>query len=536
MRKVLTIPESYPDSALSLALDTIAKEKQALVFCNTKKGAESQAEKIAQKTKITAAERDIFAQLADDIIAAIPTPTKQCHRLATCIKHGVAFHHSGLNSKQREIVETRFRDGTLKIICATPTLAMGMDLPAYRSIIRDLKRYTQGTTWGMVDIPVLEYEQMSGRAGRPGKEDKGEAICIAASESEKEKIIDKYLLGNPEDIYSKLAVEPVLRMYVLSLIASGYVRDTASLYEFFDQTFYAWQYGDTDKLHSILDKMTGLLVEWDFVEAASHVVDYFVPADELSNGSLRATQLGERVAQLYLDPYTAHHLLDALEKGVQKKLLLQEFSLLHLLATTLELRPLLNVKRAELDSMDKTALEEEDHLFVSAPNGYSHEYEEFLQMIKTASCLQLWISETGEDVLLETYGVTPGNLQAKIAIADWLLYSLVELTKLKGWKNMITDFEKMRVRLAYGAKEELLALLRLKGVGRIRARKLYHNGVKSIDDLKKAEASTLKLLVGEKTAVHLKDQVGQKVDASELSVKPNKRKGQINLHDYGEKK
>ena len=96
----------------------------------------------------------------------------------------------------------------------------GVDLPAFRAIIKDLRRYGQrGLNW----IPVLDYMQMSGRAGRPNYDKEGQAIAIALTKGEKEKIEERYLKGSPEDIYSKLAVEPVLRTYVLSLISSGFV-------------------------------------------------------------------------------------------------------------------------------------------------------------------------------------------------------------------------------------------------------------------------------------------------------------------------
>lgn len=545
MPHTFELPQSYPDAALAIAMDTIVRDKQALVFCNTKKGAESQAEKIAQKVKIKSTtpagttREAVLAEIAQSILDAVNSPTKQCTRLAACVRKGVAFHHSGLASKQREIIETRFRDGTISVICATPTLAMGMDLPAFRSIIRDLKRFNKGTSWGMSEIPVLEYEQMAGRAGRPGKETAGEAICIAETESERDRIVERYLLGDPEEIHSKLAVEPVLRTYVLSLIASGYVHDTEELYAFFDGTFYAWQYGDTDRLHEILDRMVRLLADWGFIEAPAGGYDRgvgggFVVASDIAASVLRSTLVGQRVAQLYIDPYTAHHLLVSIEHALAGGLQVDGFALLHLLSTTLEMRPLPSVKQSELDDIDRLVVEREDVLIVKSPSIYSHEYEEYLQSIKVAAFLEGWIEELGEDVLLESFGVTPGDLQAKRTTADWLLYSLVELSKLEGWHTLIAGLERMRVRLEYGAKEELLALLRLKGIGRVRARKLVHNGVRSLDDVRRMDATQLKMLLGEKMAIDLKSQVGQEIAPSKVVVAPNKRKGQVNLGDFGE--
>ena len=109
-------------------------------------------------------------------------------------------------------------------------------MPAFRTIIRDLKRYGyRGLAW----IPILEYHQQAGRAGRPSFDKYGEAICIAASKSEKDNIHEKYIKGEPEEIYSKLAVEPVLRTYLLSLIATDFVKTKQQIFEFFSKTFWA---------------------------------------------------------------------------------------------------------------------------------------------------------------------------------------------------------------------------------------------------------------------------------------------------------
>ena len=120
---------STGNGALDLALDTIKIGKQAIVFANTKRSAEKTAEDIAGKVKTDNKE---LVELSDKVLKALSSHTKQCQRLANCIKKGIAFHHAGLVSKQRELIEDNFRNGTIKIICATPTLALGIDLPAFR--------------------------------------------------------------------------------------------------------------------------------------------------------------------------------------------------------------------------------------------------------------------------------------------------------------------------------------------------------------------------------------------------------------------
>jgi helicase len=102
MARTIEIEQVVADPTLNICLDTLKKEKQGLVFCNTKRGAESQAEKIAAKVKQESA---ALLNLAEKALKTLPSPTKQCKRLALCLKKGIAFHHAGLHSKQRDLVE-----------------------------------------------------------------------------------------------------------------------------------------------------------------------------------------------------------------------------------------------------------------------------------------------------------------------------------------------------------------------------------------------------------------------------------------------
>ena len=101
MAKVLTIPDLHSDPLLNILEDTLKKNKQAIVFVNTKRGAESQAEKMALKIK---SEDPKLVKLSEDVWKVLSSPTKQCRRLAVCVKKGTAFHHAGLANRQRELL------------------------------------------------------------------------------------------------------------------------------------------------------------------------------------------------------------------------------------------------------------------------------------------------------------------------------------------------------------------------------------------------------------------------------------------------
>ena len=332
------------DETLELVFDTLKKGKQALVFTNTKSSAEKTAEDISLQIKEVL---KVNQDLADKVSKILPRPTKQCQRLALCLKKGIAFHHAGLAHKQKELIEENFKKGVIKIICCTPTLAWGLDLPAYRVILKDLRRFgAQGLNW----IPTLDYLQMAGRAGRPSYDTVGEAIAIAKTDIANKEIYKRYITGEPEDIISKLAVEPVLRTYVLSLIATGFVSTEKEILDFFSKTFWAHQYQDMDKLSEIVQRMLGLLEEYKFIISSEQKED-FQSASNLIDYRYKPTLIGKRVAELYIDPLTANYLIKCVERAA--KTTINEFSFLQVVSNTLEMRPLLRVGVKDHDKVHK---------------------------------------------------------------------------------------------------------------------------------------------------------------------------------------
>ena len=133
-----------------------------------------------------------------------------------------------------------------------------------------------------------------------------------------------------------------------------------------------------------------------------------------------------------------------------------------------------------------------------------------------------------EDILLEKLGIRPGEIRYKIENADWLLYAAFELSSLLGYKEISRELQRLRIRVKHGIKEELLTFMKLKGIGRIRSRKLFSNGIKDMGDLKRIDSASLGLLLGKKLAADVKAQLGEKI----ISVPNGKRKGQLGLGKF----
>src|SRR3989338_1904599 len=366
-------------------------------------------------------------------------------------------------------------------------------------------------------IAVLEYLQMAGRAGRPNFDSLGESIIIAKRGAEKKDAVERFIYGSPEDIFSKLAVEPVLRTYILSLISTRFVGTEEELFDFFEKTFWAHQYRDFNSLKSKVKNAILLLNEYKFVESGRQ--------------GINVTEAGRRVAELYIDPYTANNLIagmkNAVKKGADEKDAkdITPFSFLQLISNTIEIRPVLRVKTKEWDDVMKHLDKNSQSLLVQEPSMFDTEYDSFLSSVKTAMFFEEWISEKDEEFMMEKYDVRPGEIHAKLETADWLVYSMIELGKLLRMQPVLNEISKLRIRLKYGAREEILPLLRLENIGRARARKLFNNKIRNIADVRKTDISILAQLVGKNIAEQLKKQVSDEI----VEVKEGKRKGQISV-------
>ena len=507
------------EASVLLSEHVFRKGKQSLVFVSTRKGTQAEAERIGNKISrhLKKEERNKLLLLASNVEKSLEHSTTQCRRLADVIKKGVAFHNSGLAHKQKALIENAFRSGLLKSIAATSTLAYGVNLPSDFCIMRDVRRYYP--VKGYDFIPVLEYKQCAGRAGRIKYSSEGRTIIVAKTRNEYEILKERFILGEPENITSKLGVEPVLRTHVLALIASGATSTKQELMDFFFKTFYAHQYRDLTKLEGIMNKVIGMLKEYGFIESESGDSEKkeaedspFKKATRLlkkETEQLKPTLIGKRVAELYIDPLTAHKLIKNLERAHAKSVALTNFPVLHLVANTMEMRPLMSMRKNDYEEIEELLAREEQSLLEPAPNQWDIGYDDFLRSIKTAHVLRQWAEEAGEDRLLDRYGVTPGEMRARLDNADWLLYSTQELALLLNFKPFLSPIRKSRLRLKYGVKEELLPLVRLKGLGRVRARKLWSSNVRSIKTLRDIPMTSLEGIIGPKTAEQVKDQLGE---------------------------
>ena len=149
-----------------------ANNKPTIIFCHTKKQTET---------------------LANDLIStcgrsgndhALKEISKQTNlvSLQKCLIRGVAYHHAGLEAENRHLVEKAFSLGIIKCLCATSTLAVGINLPAHLVVIKGT-RVWRGAGQGYQNIDSGTLLQMMGRAGRPGFDTTGTAVIMTDKKS-----------------------------------------------------------------------------------------------------------------------------------------------------------------------------------------------------------------------------------------------------------------------------------------------------------------------------------------------------------------
>jgi len=475
--------------AINLAIDTIKEGGQVLVFTNTRKATESLSQKalVHIENLLSDEERIHLHKLSEDILRTTPEPTRICKKLSEYVSRGVAFHHAGINPLQRKIVEDAFRGNRIKLISSTTTLAMGLNLPSRRVIIKDWWRYQGGV--GMQPIPVIEIKQMAGRAGRPKYDEYGESILMARNKRDESFLFENYIKGEIERIESQIDSESALRTHVLSSIAGLFTKDRKELFDFVSKTFFAFQ-KNVLNLSIILEEIITFLIDEGMV------------AQEKKG--LKATRFGHRVSDLYIDPLTAILIRDALHQPKDKGV----FPLLYMIASTPDMLNL-SIRKRDYDELLDIFSVHSDELLI--PEEDRVPSESMLSQLKVASVLMQWILEIPEEKIVSHFGIGPGDLRTMIDLSDWLLYSATEIGKVFGLEDIEGPLSILRVRVHYGIKEELLQLVTLKGIGRIRARNLYNSGFKTLKDIKESDIEELEKVpsIGKGLAMDIKRQVSR---------------------------
>ncbi|HUU79077.1 MAG TPA: ATP-dependent DNA helicase [candidate division Zixibacteria bacterium] len=488
---------------VDLVYDTIKNGGQALVFASTRSSSQAAADRVGQAVSrlLTAEEKEQLKQISHQLLTT-GEKTSISERLVKVIQKGVSFHHAGLKPDQRKLIEENFKKNLIKCVCATPTLAAGVNLPARRVVIMSLTRYEVGI--GNQPIKVLEYKQQAGRAGRPKYDQEGESIILAKKSRDRTRFMEEYCFGETEMIWSKLANESALRTHILAAISIGYVKDLKELAQFIKETFYGYQ-NDIATTEFQVKKILKFLKDERMIDN--------------DGAKLWSMDFGRRVSQLYIDPLSAVIIRDGLKKAETFDLPISEISYFQLIATTPDLRNLY-LRQKDQTEIRRFLWDFTDDFLTETPEEWEPDFEYFLMGVKTAILLSNWIDEKPEDAIITRFSIGSGDILYLTDNAKWLLYSAIEIAKLFNLSNVTKPLRELHIRVTHGIKKELLPLVKLRGIGRVRARLLYNHGYKSIASLRKAEPRELAKIptIGPEIVRSIKEQVEDPVKDIELEI------------------
>ncbi|MHA2104521.1 MAG: DEAD/DEAH box helicase [Candidatus Hodarchaeales archaeon] len=487
----------------TLVEQTLLEGGQVLVFTNNRKSTKKLAENLVSTTEKFLTQKDQYELrelLLDLSKAEFQDSTTQT--LQKFLINGVAFHHAGLANIPRTIIEKAFRLRLVKVIVATPTLSTGVNLPARRVIINSFWRYSN-ITGTSEPIKAMEYEQMRGRSGRPQYDDKGETIVITKSDEDVQFIKERYFSPKGiEPITSKLASEPALRMHILGVVATGIISSFVELFKFIKTTFYNFQYRDEYNLEQKIIKIVDFLAESGFIRIIKEKIEI--------------TSIGKRTALLYIDPLSARRLLDGIVNAVNQRNEDSYFPFLHLFCTVPDIRRL-RLRNKDWEKVEQILEDNLDNFFVSIPSRVGILFERFLTEIFTAEILRLWIEEEDMAKILNFGNIEVGDLHRIVELGNWISYSTKELLKelkksikykmayniyfskinehsneeiAEKLQDINKRLENIEIRLKYGIKSDLVELVQIKHVGRVRARILAQAGI-TIKDLPMISAEKL---------------------------------------------
>jgi len=436
---------------------SIKDSSQALAFVSTRRFTESLATYVSKKIdkKINVKQRESFKEVAEKILdvpkrkGSLPTTT--CLKLAESIEHGVAFHHAGLFNEQKEIIEDEFRNGNILMITATPSLMYGVNLPSKTVVIRDNTRWT---AQGPQPIPVFDYEQMSGRAGRPQYDDVGYSYLIAKTMDEAMNLEAYYIEGEIELTNSKLVdnKDAILKQ-IIAQIASTLSKNLDELTEFFSKTLYGYQMANNpsmamfaaDSIRYELENSLEFLLQNGIIRATPE--------------GLKTTDFGSLIAKSNYSVETAVKIKEYIS-GITE-INVNEF--IYALCETPDV-PLISFKGRKSKDPVRDKLSEAGLFAVDIGNPEA-----------TAVSLMEWIDERNEYEIENRYSVYSASTRRSAYEASRLVKFAKDTSEVLGNYSNLKDFDILSARLYYGVKEDIIPLvISVKRLGRKRARNLVN--------------------------------------------------------------
>nr|KYP53975.1 hypothetical protein KK1_000141 [Cajanus cajan] len=507
--KVADIGGKDPDHVVELCNEVVQEGQSVLIFCSSRKGCESTARHIAKFLKsftVDVNDNDCeFADITSAINSLGKCPAGLDPILEETLPSGVAFHHAGLTVEEREIVETCYRKGLVRVLTATSTLAAGVNLPARRVIFRQPRI-------GCDFLDGTRYKQMAGRAGRTGIDTKGESILICKPEEIKK--VTGLLNESCPPLHSCLSEDINGMTHAILEVVAGAIVQTASdinryvrctllnsTRPFLDvvksaQESLRWlcqrkflEWNEDTKLYSTtpLGRAafgSSLCPEESLIVLAdlSRAREGFVLASDLHLVYL-VTPINVDVEpdwELYYEHFVK---LSALDQSVGNRVGVTEPFLMHMAHGA----PLRGSNKSR-DNTRSLYNKRRNQLGVSnATVNYDDQTLRVCRRFYVALILSLLVQETPVGEVCAAFKVARGMVQALQENAGRFASMVAVFCERLGWHDLEGLVAKFQNRVSFGVRAEIVELTTIPYVKGSRARALYKAGLRT--PLAIAEAS-----------------------------------------------
>ena len=517
---------STDDRSVYFAIETILEGNGVLLFCSTKGlceklardissdifklGANNRA--ISKKTEETSKKlKEICVTNYEKVVEVLEqlrrTPAGLDKTLEKTIKFRVAFHHAGLTIDERNIIENAFREGTLKVICATSTLSAGVNLPARRVIVRSPFDF-RGSL-----MDILVYNQMIGRAGRKGVDTKGESILICTKD-DKYKALE-LIKGDPRPISSCLVqkssqsqssqtktdkpfvITGSLKRAILEIIANGIAETYDDVYDYMSNTLFSAN--ESESLDSTIQEVINYLTENKLLHDMKQ-----------QNDSKRTvpTKLGKAVLASAISPDEGLFILEELTKAKKCICLSNDLHLLYEVTPpsvteqiTISWQHYYDIW-AKLNSDFKyvgnlVGIKENHLIGMMQSNAMNNNGNgtQILIMKRFYVALALYdlIHEIPLHEVSEKFKAGKGVLQSLQQTASTFAGMITVFCNRLGWNNLEILFEQFQSRLYFGIQRELIDLMRITCLTSETARHLFNKGFDTVATLACAKVSDIEI-------------------------------------------
>ena len=456
---------------------------QILVFTNTPDATIARLEDLIQGGVTAPAATEALADLR------LLEATDIRDRLSESLAYGMAMHNGDMLLPERSLVERHFRDGRIRLVCATSTLAMGVNLPATDVIVEPPthpRRTPSG--WSNVLISVADFRNMGGRAGRLRFGDQyGRAILLAPTPFTQDQYFGQYIRGTVERLVSRLG-ESELDDLLLNLIASGVSSGLPELATFIRETF--WWFTLEPEEVSRQDLETRIPAEIERLVQAGLV--------EQSDEKLVVTQLGAVCAAKGVSVSDFRVIVDWISREATDVRISDKDALLAAARTDAVIQTRFPTPGREAPGWQEALNRSIENEGIS--QGVLFVWQQAIEpyrrgrMAKVALSTHEWISGKSTREIEQAFGVRGGVLRGVARATSWIIDAAKDAAPLLGASDeFVQGLDELSQRLLHGVPFECvsLAALPVTGLNRGILMELRKRGLTDLDAVLQATDQSL---------------------------------------------